>query len=73
MCRNNRRCPSSHGRNAGGLRPARDAYTNKVSELSADPAVIATVVRSSFTNKSLDFIREALPGKPGFTAMAKAR
>lgn len=73
MCRNNRRCPSSRGRNAGGLRPARDVYTSKVSALAADPAVVDTVAKSSFTNDSLDFIREALPGKPGFQAMAKAR
>ena len=73
MCRDNRRCPSSRGRNAGGLRPARDVYTGKVSALVSDPAVVTSIARSSFTNDSLDFIREALPGKPGFVAMAKAR
>lgn len=73
MCRNNRRCPSSRGRNAGGLRPARDVYTSKVSALASDPAKVNSVARASFTNASLDFIREALPGKPGFQAMAVAR
>ena len=73
MCRDNRRCPSSRGRNAGGLRLARDAYTTKVSALASDPAVVNGVARAAFSNDSLDFIREALPGKPGFHAMAEAR
>lgn len=73
MCRDNRRCPSSRGRNAGGLRLARDAYTSKVSALASDPSTVDAVAKSSFSNDSLDFIRESLPGKPGFHAMAKAR
>lgn len=73
MCRDNRRCPSSRGRNAGGLRLARDVYTTKVSALASDPAVVDGISRSAFSNASLDFIREALPGKPGFQAMAQAR
>ena len=73
MCRDNRRCPSSRGRNSGGLRLARDAYTTKVTSLASDPAIVDAVAKASFSNDSLDFIRESLPGKPGFHAMAEAR
>lgn len=73
MCRTNRRCPSSRGRNAGGLRPARDSYTTKVLALSALPETVNAVSRASFSNDSLDFIREATPGKEGFFEMARAR
>jgi len=44
-----------------------------VSALASDPEVVNTVAKEAFTVASLDFIREALPGKPGFQAMAQAR